>query len=203
MLAVAAGVEAGSSHPLAEAILARAEAGGVAPLPARAARALVGIGMEAVVDGARAWVAAPRFAVEKAALGDADLREATRLEGEGKTVVVVFREGQALGLVAMRDEPRADAMDAVRQLKDLGIEGNMLTGDNPQTAAKVARQVGITRFFAEVLPQDKAAKVKELQAEGRTVAMVGDGINDAPALAQADLGLAMGGEKLHTILDIL
>lgn len=190
ILAVAAGVEAGSSHPLAEAILARAKAAGIAPLPASAARALVGKGMEALVDGERAWVASPRFAAENGALDDGDLRQATRLEGVGKTVVVVFRERQGLGLVAMRDEPRTDALEAVRQLRGLGIEGIMLTGDNPRTAAAIAGGLGLDHR-AGLMPEDKVAAIRAM-AETGGVMMIGDGINDAPALAQASVGVAMG-----------
>lgn len=190
ILAVAAGVEAGSSHPLAEAILARAKAAGIAPLPASAARALVGKGMEALVDGERAWVASPRFAAENGALDDEDLRQATRLEGEGKTVVVVFRERQGLGLVAMRDEPRTDAREAVRQLRGLGIEGIMLTGDNPRTASAIAGGLGLDHR-AELMPEDKVTAIRAMAGTGG-VMMIGDGINDAPALAQASVGVAMG-----------
>ena len=101
--------------------------------------------------------------------------------------------GQVVALIGVADTVRDTSVAAIRHLQQKGIEVVMMTGDNPQTAAKVAEQVGIKRYFAEVLPADKAGKVKELQAEGRVVAMVGDGINDAPALAQADIGLAMGG----------
>ncbi len=190
VLAVAAGVEAGSSHPLAEAVLARAAAAGVAPLPSREARALVGRGVEALVAGERAWVASPRFADEQGALGGDGIREATRLEAEGKTVVVVFRERQGLGLVAMRDEPRADAAHAVRQLRALGVEAVMLTGDNPRTAAAIAGSLGL-EHRAELMPEDKVRAVRDMAGHGG-VMMVGDGINDAPALAQASVGVAMG-----------
>ena len=112
---------------------------------------------------------------------------------QAKTVLYVAVGGQAVGLIGVADTVRETSAAAIKRLQAMGMEVVMMTGDNPQTAAQVAGQVGIKRFFAEVLPQDKAGKVKELQAEGRIVAMVGDGINDAPALAQADIGLAMGG----------
>ena len=142
VLAVAAGVEGGSSHPLAVAILRRAEADGIAALPARDAKAIVGKGVEAVVGDAMAWVSSPQFATEAGALDDLGLRRATQMEDEGKTVVVVYREKQAFGLIAMRDEPRADTADAVRQLRAMGITPVMLTGDNPRTAAAIAGSHG-------------------------------------------------------------
>ncbi|AWR88204.1 heavy metal translocating P-type ATPase (plasmid) [Meiothermus taiwanensis WR-220] len=115
------------------------------------------------------------------------------MELQGKTVVVLLNPPTPLGLIALRDEPRPDARKAVQALHRMGIQTVMLTGDNRRTAEAVARQLGIDTVIAEVLPEDKAAKVKELQAQGRKVAMVGDGINDAPALAWADVGIAMGG----------
>ncbi len=133
-------------------------------------------------------------------LADADItlspavrRQAEELLTQAKTVLYVAINKQAVGLIGVADTVRESSAVAIKRLQAMGIEVVMMTGDNPQTAAQVAGQVGIKRFFAEVLPSGKAGKVKELQAEGRTVAMVGDGINDAPALAQADIGLAMGG----------
>ncbi len=190
VLAVAVGVEAGSSHPLAEAILAQAKAADVAALASSDARALVGRGVEAVVGGERAWVASPRFAAEHDVLDGDGIRRASQLEDEGKTVVVVFREREGLGLIAMRDEPRAEAADAVRQLRDLGVGAVMLTGDNVRTAAAIAGHLGLDHR-AELMPEDKVAAVRAMAAHGG-VMMVGDGINDAPALAQASVGVAMG-----------
>jgi Cu+-exporting ATPase len=118
--------------------------------------------------------------------------QADALLAQAKTVLYVAVAGQPVGLLGVADTVRETSAAAIRQLQQLGLQVVMMTGDNAQTAAKVAAQVGITRYFSEVLPQDKAQQVKLLQAEGRTVAMVGDGINDAPALAQADIGLAMG-----------
>lgn len=190
LLALAAGVETGSSHPLAKAILARAEASGVAALAAREAKILPGEGVRAEIDGAPAWVSSPRFAREKGLLGDADLAEVERLEAEGKTTVAVLREDRALGLIAMRDEPRPEAAEAIRQLKAMGVEAVMLTGDNPRTAAAVAGSLGMDHR-AEMTPADKLAAIREMSAEGG-VMMIGDGVNDAPALKQASVGVAMG-----------
>ena len=190
LLAVAAGIETGSSHPLAEAIVRRAQAVGVVPLPATNARALIGKGVEAVVGGAPAWVASPRYASEMQALDGAGIRRATAMEEEGKTVVVVFRERNALGLIAMRDEPRADAIEGVRQLKAMGVTPVMLTGDNARTGAAIAGMLGM-EHRAELMPEDKVTAIREMAASGGVI-MVGDGINDAPALASASVGVAMG-----------
>lgn len=190
VLSLAAGIEAGSSHPLAEAILSRAEADGVAPLPASGARALPGKGAEAMVGDGLAWVGSPRFAEASGVLDDAAHRAAAALEDAGKTVVAVFRSDRLVGLLALRDEPRPDAGEAVRQLKALGIGAVMLTGDNARTAAAISRALGM-EHRAELMPEDKVAAIREMTAGGR-VMMVGDGINDAPALAAAHVGVAMG-----------
>lgn len=190
VLSLAAGIEAGSSHPLAEAILSRAEADGVAPLPASGARALPGKGAEAMVGDGLAWVGSPRFAEAAGVFDDAARQTAATLEDEGKTVVAVFQPDQLVGLLALRDEPRPDAGDAVRQLKALGIGAVMLTGDNARTAAAISQALGMDHR-AELMPEDKVAAIREMTAGGR-VMMVGDGINDAPALASAQVGVAMG-----------
>ncbi|WP_299507480.1 heavy metal translocating P-type ATPase [Cypionkella sp.] len=190
LLAVAAGVETGSSHPLAEAILRRAKQAGVAVLPPTGAKALIGKGAEAVVDGQLAWVASPTFARDSGALDDIGLRRASEMESEGKTVVVVFRDHQALGLIAMRDEPRSDAIEAVAQLKMIGVSSVMLTGDNARTGAAIAGVLGM-QHRAELMPDDKVTAIKQMAAHGGVI-MVGDGINDAPALAAASVGVAMG-----------
>ena len=190
LLAVAAGVETGSSHPLAIAILKRAEVAGIAPLPSRDAKALMGKGVVATVGDAKAWVASPRYAMENAGIDGIGLRQATTFEDDGKTAVAVFREKTPLGLIAMRDEPRADASDAVRQLTGMGITSVMLTGDNPRTAAAIAESLGI-EFKADMLPEDKLETIRDMSEYGGVI-MIGDGINDAPALKQASVGIAMG-----------
>ena len=190
LLAVAAGVETGSSHPLAVAILARAKEAGVDALPARDAKALMGKGVTALVGDAPAWVASPRYATENGGLDGPGLRLATIFEEDGKTAVAVYCEKTPLGLIAMRDEPRADAADAVRQLRAMGITAVILTGDNPRTASAIAGSLGMA-FQADMMPGDKLKAIRTMRDEGG-VMMIGDGINDAPALKQASVGVAMG-----------
>jgi Zn2+/Cd2+-exporting ATPase len=190
LLAVAAGVETGSSHPLAIAILNKAKDAGVTALPSQDAKALMGKGVVATVGGVPAWVASPRYAMEHGGLDGLGLRQATIFEEDGKTAVAVFREKTPLGLIAMRDEPRADAKDAVRQLSAMGVTAVILTGDNPRTAAAIAGSLGL-KFEADMMPEDKLAYIREIGTKGG-VMMIGDGINDAPALKQASVGVAMG-----------
>lgn len=190
LLAVAAGVETGSSHPLAIAILNKAKDAGVSALPSQDAKALMGKGVVATVGGAVAYVSSPRYAMEHGGLDGIGLRQATIFEEDGKTAVAVFREKTPLGLIAMRDEPRADAKDAVRQLTAMGVTSVILTGDNPRTAAAIAGSLGL-KFEADMLPEDKLAYIREIGTQGG-VMMIGDGINDAPALKQASVGVAMG-----------
>jgi Cd2+/Zn2+-exporting ATPase len=190
LLAVAAGVESGSSHPLAIAILNKARDAGVAALPSRDAKALMGKGVVASVGGTSAWAASPRYAMEHGGLDGPGLRQATIFEHDGKTAVAVFREKMPLGLIAMRDEPRADAGEAVRQLRAMGITPVILTGDNPRTAAAIAGSLGMD-FQADMMPEDKLKFIRDMSEQG-SVMMIGDGINDAPALKQASVGVAMG-----------
>ncbi len=190
LLAIAAGVEAGSGHPLAQAILDRAKAAGVPVPPAQDARALPGRGAMAIVGGAPAWVGSPSHAAETGGIDTAALSRVTALEEQGRTVVAVFRADQPLGLIAMRDEPRADAAAAIRQLTAMGLGSSMLTGDNARTAAAIARDIGL-EHQAGMLPEDKLTAIRALNRQG-SVMMIGDGINDAPALKEARVGIAMG-----------
>ncbi|WP_157019634.1 heavy metal translocating P-type ATPase [Mesorhizobium xinjiangense] len=190
LMAVAAGVESGASHPLALAISAEADRRGVPAASATGGRALPGKGTEASIDGATVCVGSPRLADERGALDDDLRRRVATMEAEGKTVVIVLRENVPLGLIALRDEPRADAAVAVAQLRTLGISSVMLTGDNPRTAQAIAGGLGIDHR-AELMPEDKVAAIRGLTSEAR-VMMIGDGINDAPALAAAHVGVAMG-----------
>ena len=191
LLGLAAAVENGSSHPLGRAILERAAADGVPLRLAKDARAIPGKAVEAVVTGKRVAVGSPSFAAEQAPLpGDAD-RAVAEWEDQGKTVVVVSVDGLPTGLIAVRDEPRADAAAGIRALRDLGVRPVMLTGDNPRTGKAIASALGLD-VQAGLLPEDKLREIAALK-EKAPVAMVGDGINDAPALAAASVGVAMGG----------
>lgn len=194
LLPLLVAVERQSEHPLAEAVVKYAAGQVDTPVIAANFQAYEGRGAGATVNGQRILIGNRRLLAEHQVQvsSDTDLT-AAQLLGQAKTVLYAAIEGHVVALIGVADTVRESSLAAIKALQDQGIEVVMMTGDNQQTAAKVAQQVGITRFFAEVLPQDKASKVRELQAEGRTVAMVGDGINDAPALAQADIGLAMGG----------
>jgi Cu+-exporting ATPase len=193
LLQLVAAVERQSEHPLAEAVVRHADAQRASNLAATGFRAVEGKGAAATVEGQAVLIGNHRLLSDEGVSLSPELTtQAEQLLSQAKTVLYVAVAGQAVGLIGVADTVRDTSAAAIKKLQALGIEVVMMTGDNPQTAAQVAGQVGITRYFAEVLPQDKAGKVKELQAEGRTVAMVGDGINDAPALAQADIGLAIG-----------
>jgi len=192
LLLLAASLEQGSEHPLAKALLEPARRRGVALTGPTGFRSLTGFGVAGEVNGKPVLVG-NRALLEERGVSLADLKEAeTRLAGEGKTVMFVAAAGKAQGLVAVADVLKPEAAAVVAELKKMGIETAMITGDHRRTAEAVARQAGVDRVLAEVLPQAKAAEVKALQAEGKVVAMVGDGINDAPALAQADVGIALG-----------
>ena len=195
LLQLAASAEAGSEHALGAAIVAGADARGLARLPATDITAHPGRGLSARVEGKALLLGNLALMREEGHQGEA-LEKAVTLSSamarDGKTPMYVAVDGKLAGLIAVTDPLRPESADAVQALQADGIEVVMLTGDNRFTAEAVARQAGITRVIAEVLPQDKAATVAALQQEGRVVAMVGDGINDAPALAQADVGLAIG-----------
>lgn len=189
-LSVAAGVEAGSSHPLAQAILRRANDDSVEVPPSKHAKALPGKGVEAIVGDKKAWVASPIFAASEGVLDLPNKEKTNSFEEDGKTAVVVFREGEALAIIAMRDEPRDDAARAVRQLDELDVTSIILTGDNRRTAAAIAGRLGM-EYKAEMMPEDKLEAIREMRRTSE-VLMIGDGINDAPALKQATVGVAMG-----------
>jgi len=190
-LALAASAQSGSEHPLGKAIVAAAKEQKL-PLSAPTEfNAKVGEGIEARVDGAVVKIGRPIFATDDA---PKDAQEkATTLAEQGQMVVWVSRDGVPLGLIGLADTPRPEAEAAVATLHADGIRTLLLTGDNPQAAAHIAAQIGIDEVESEMRPEDKVATLQRLVAEGRHVAMVGDGVNDAPALAIADLGIAMGG----------
>ncbi|MCM2477298.1 cadmium-translocating P-type ATPase [Rhizobium sp. CG5] len=190
LLTVANAMERESSHPLAEAICRHASEKGVGQRVAANVRNVAGRGMEGIVDGRSVFIGAPRFIDSYGKLSAAQSEAIQRLEGEGNTIAVVIVDGEALGLIAMRDEPRSDALEGVRALTELGIECVMLTGDNKATGNAIGKKLGVT-VHAELLPEDKVQQVAKMTAS-RTVVMVGDGINDAPALAMANVGIAIG-----------
>jgi P-type Cu2+ transporter len=192
MLRLVAAVERESEHPLAEAIVKAAEERGVERLRAEQFESVAGHGAVATVGGRRVLVGNRRLLEREHVSLNGLAARAEEMAGAGRTVVHVAVDGRPAGLIAIADAPRETASDAVAALKELGIRAVMLTGDNRQTAERIAAELGIEEVLTEVLPADKAAKVSELQAQGRTVAMVGDGVNDAPALAQADVGIAIG-----------
>ena len=190
VLGVAASLEKLSEHPLAQAVVRAAEEKGLALSEVKSFKSVTGQGVEGVVGGAAARVGRLAFAVgQETKTVDSSLQ---KLEQQAKTVIAAARGNELLGLIAIADTLKADAKDAVAALKKQGIETVMITGDNERTGHAIGKQVGIDTVFAQVMPEDKVEKVKEMQKKGKRVAFVGDGINDAPALAQADLGIAIG-----------
>jgi len=191
-LRLAAAAESASEHPLARAVVDAAEDRNLTVPTARAFRAAPGLGVAARVEDRPVAVGSPRF-VEDEGVGLGPARERIEaMQEAGNTVVVLAVEGKPAALIAIADRIKDDAKEAVERLRTAGLEPLMLTGDNECTAKTVAALVGIDEYRAEVLPQDKAKAVRDLQQEGHRVAMVGDGINDAPALMQSDLGIAIG-----------
>lgn len=192
VLAQAAAVESLSEHPLGRAIMDAALDRGLQIAEAEEFESMTGTGVRARVGGIQIEVVKPGYARERGAIVNGLEDELSDLESAGSTVVAVVRDGRFLGLIAIQDAIKQDAAEAVTKLKGLGITPVLITGDNERTAKAVAAAVGIEQVFAQVLPQDKSDRVRELQRQGRRVMMVGDGINDAPALMQADVGVAMG-----------
>jgi Cu+-exporting ATPase len=192
VLRLAAIAEKHSEHPLGEAIVRRATERGLAVPDADRFQAIPGHGVEAEYEGRAILLGNRKLMRERGVELAGLLPQAEALEANGKTAMFLAVDGKAAGIIAVADTLREHSAEAVARLHRLGLEVLMITGDNRRTAEAIARQVGIDRVLAEVLPQDKAEEVKKLQAERKRVAMVGDGINDAPALAQADVGMAIG-----------
>jgi len=192
ILTLAASAEKGSEHPLGEAIVKKAKEESLNLLDSRGFQAIAGQGIEAIVDSKGILLGNVKLMEERKVHLNGLSEKASHLSTEGKTPMFLAVEGQAAGIIAVADTLKENSKEAVGALQRMGLEVVMLTGDNERTARAIAHQIGIDRVLAEVLPEMKAEEVKRLQAEGKKVGMVGDGINDAPALAQANVGIAIG-----------
>jgi len=192
LLTMAASIEKLSEHPLALAIVEGAEARGLPLSQVSEFEAIPGHGVSARVLKHQVHIGNLKLMIREGIALSGLERQAQQLADDGKTPMFVAVDNQAAGLIAVADTVKEDSRMAIAALKRMGLEVVMITGDNERTAQAIARQVGVDRVLAEVLPQDKAFNVQKLQLEGKKVAMVGDGINDAPALAQADIGMAIG-----------
>jgi Cu2+-exporting ATPase len=193
LLTVAAAVEANSEHPLAKAIVVEAKRRNLPAPQVSGFESLPGRGAQAQVNGKRVMIGGPRLLTEGNVTAPPEIEKSTtEWASEGKTVLFVVADGKLMGAFAVEDEIRPESKEAVEELHRLGIRVAMITGDSKTVAASVANQIGIDEVAAEVLPADKASAVKRFQTGGKMVAMVGDGVNDAPALATADVGIAIG-----------
>ncbi|MFW7431997.1 heavy metal translocating P-type ATPase [Vagococcus carniphilus] len=192
LLQLAASAERGSEHPLGEAITQEGDRLGLAVQEVTSFEAIPGHGIEVVIEGETLILGNKKLMVERKIDLSSIEAESDRLASEGKTPMYVANKEHLLGIIAVADTIKESSIAAIEKLHRMGIEVAMITGDNKRTAEAIAKQVGIDRVLSEVLPEDKANEVKKLQQEGKKVAMVGDGINDAPALAQADIGIAIG-----------
>ncbi len=192
VLRLAAAVEVGSEHPLGEAIVRAAQMRGLTLPGVTAFNSIAGHGISGTVEGQPVLLGNRRLLVQEKVTIDSAEQDMSRLEREGKTAMLVAAQGALIGVIAVADTIKPEAKQAVAALRQEGIEVIMLTGDNERTAQAIGRELGIDRIIAEVLPGDKAKIIKDLQAQNKMVAMVGDGVNDAPALATADIGIAIG-----------
>ena len=192
LLKIGASVEKGSEHPLGKAIARHADSKGVSLLALQEFKASGGLGVQARINGSMVKVGKPDWFKEMKISMESVSERIQQLQSQGKTVMVVARDSRLCGLIAVSDELKPDSPDAIRELQNQDLKVVMLTGDNLETAQTIGAQVHIRDIFAEIKPDEKSSKIKELQKKGERVGMVGDGINDAPALAQADVGLAIG-----------
>ena len=191
-LQLVASMEKSSGHPLAQAVTSYAQENKVTLLPVRQFKSLSGLGIEGVVGGYKILIGTEKLIADRK-IDLTPLKKAiNNLLDDGKTLMIVAIDGESSGVIAAADQIRDTAKQAIVRMKELGLEVAMITGDNQKTAEVIGKELGIARIFAEVLPEDKAKYVKKLQDENKFVAMVGDGVNDAPALAQADIGIAIG-----------
>ena len=192
LLQITASAEKGSEHPLGDAIVKSAEDKGLELYPIEHFESITGQGINATIQGKQLLIGNIRLMQEMNIAVEAVLKDADTLAAQGKTPMYIALDSKLAGIIAVADVVKPGSAKAVKKLMEMGIEVAMITGDNRRTAEAIAKQVGITRVLSEVLPQDKSGEVKKLQQEGRRVAMVGDGINDAPALVQSDIGIAIG-----------
>ena len=192
LLQITASAEKGSEHPLGDAIVKSAEDKGLELYPIEHFESITGQGINATIQGKQLLIGNIRLMQEMNIAVEAVLKGADTLAAQGKTPMYIALDSKLAGIIAVADVVKPGSAKAVKKLMEMGIEVAMITGDNRRTAEAIAKQVGITRVLSEVLPQDKSGEVKKLQQEGRRVAMVGDGINDAPALVQSDIGIAIG-----------
>ncbi len=192
LLAIAASVESGSEHPLGKAVIAESKERGMDLLKLEGFEALTGQGVRGIIDGQEILIGSPRLFDGKGIAFDRLKPALEKLEDEAKTVMLVAVDGKTQGMIGIADRIKKDSEDAIRELRSMGFETVMITGDNKRTARAIAEKVGIERVLAEVMPADKVEEIKRLQEKLGMVAMVGDGINDAPALTQANVGIALG-----------
>jgi Cu+-exporting ATPase len=193
LLRIAATAERGSEHPLGEAIVNRAKQDGLSLGEGKDFEAVPGHGISVMVEDRKVLIGNKKLmAINNVQVDDTMVSEMEELEGQGKTAMLIASQGELAGIIAVADTVKETSAEAISQLRNMGIEVIMITGDNKRTAEAIAQQVGVDRVLAEVLPQDKSAEVEKLKQDGKVVVMVGDGINDAPALATADVGMAIG-----------
>ncbi|MDC3418133.1 heavy metal translocating P-type ATPase [Aquibacillus salsiterrae] len=192
VLRLAGSAERGSEHPLGESIVNGAKAKGLTLSDVTEFNAIPGHGIEVKVDDKKIYIGNKKLMQKQNVAFESLIKQMEELEGQGKTAMLMAVDGQLAGIIAVADTVKESSAEAISKLKEMGIEVAMITGDNQRTAEAIAKQVGVDRVLAEVLPEDKSAEVDKLKKEGKVVAMVGDGINDAPALAAADIGIAIG-----------